>query len=193
MDKSPLQKLAPELRNRIYEAVLVSDSCLVTTCENAWFGPILPTATQPLITKVCKQMREETLRLFYNSNTFQILLQIPGNDANTPSKQTLDARNWLLKVDPECHKSVKILNLYLEFEVLCSAFRDTLRNVTAELKLLSKLLHRCGYNSSRLQLTVVMDGYYGLDSYLQRGIVEEWIQDIGLGATVRIWIGGSET
>ncbi|CAK4033259.1 Hypothetical predicted protein [Lecanosticta acicola] len=63
-----LLNLPAELRNRIYEyAVISSDRLLVpSTCKH----DDRPTAQQPALTKVNRQVREETIKTFYAENVF---------------------------------------------------------------------------------------------------------------------------
>lgn len=67
MEISNLNKLSAELRNAIYELVLVQDKPLVVCRKH--LTPEL-TAVQPALTRVCRQIREETLGMFYHGNTF---------------------------------------------------------------------------------------------------------------------------
>ncbi|KAK4499639.1 hypothetical protein PRZ48_010157 [Zasmidium cellare] len=77
MDNSPLAKLSPELRNRVYEYALIFDDTQLhvtadhynakmhTTNECAQLRPLALTTT-------CRQIRQETSQMFYHYNTFNI-------------------------------------------------------------------------------------------------------------------------
>lgn len=54
--------LAAELRNTIYDLVLVVDGVIDPIKEQR----------QPTITRTCRQVREESLPLYYSSNTFEL-------------------------------------------------------------------------------------------------------------------------
>ena len=75
MDDSPLQMLSPELRNTIYELVLYQPDGVVVS---VWDGrPQLKRRAEqrnnPLaLTQTCKQVREESVLLFYYINCFQL-------------------------------------------------------------------------------------------------------------------------
>ncbi|KAF2208527.1 hypothetical protein CERZMDRAFT_101276 [Cercospora zeae-maydis SCOH1-5] len=58
--------LPAEIRNDIYKLVLKADKPLAICSKS----PDLYTAAQPPITRVCSQIRAETLQMFYHSNTF---------------------------------------------------------------------------------------------------------------------------
>ncbi|PPJ51503.1 hypothetical protein CBER1_07969 [Cercospora berteroae] len=66
MENSLLGKLPAELRNNIYKFVLEAEKPLVICSQSR----NLNTATQPSLTRVCRQIRSETLEIFYHSNTF---------------------------------------------------------------------------------------------------------------------------
>ncbi|KAM3417274.1 hypothetical protein BST61_g5530 [Cercospora zeina] len=79
MENSPFGKLSAELRNNIYKLVLEADKPLAVCSQS----PDLYTAAQPPITRVCRQIREETLQMFYHSNTFaaEIMSDIHWNSS----------------------------------------------------------------------------------------------------------------
>lgn len=66
---SPLGKVSAEIRNEIWEMVIDGS----VTCST-WNAPL---PTPPAITKVCQQVREETLLMFYSRHEFDFLLQMP--------------------------------------------------------------------------------------------------------------------
>ncbi|KAK5684304.1 hypothetical protein LTS10_004171 [Elasticomyces elasticus] len=59
-----LLDLPPELRNAIYEYVLVIEQPITITKTSKW--------TQPGLLRVCKQIRHEAASLYYNTNKFRI-------------------------------------------------------------------------------------------------------------------------
>ncbi|PIA91563.1 hypothetical protein CB0940_09042 [Cercospora beticola] len=76
-----LLDLPPELRNRIYE------------CYMSSFGSVLQSPTQPPLTKVSRQIREETLPIFYNTCTFGLALVVHHKQP----QQGVAGRGWHLK------------------------------------------------------------------------------------------------
>ena len=76
MDKSPFQKLPPELRNRIYGDVLAQPKPIVLTrVWDDWemFRIKAPAPQQLLaLTKTCKAINGESQQLFYTINTFRL-------------------------------------------------------------------------------------------------------------------------
>ncbi|EME82994.1 uncharacterized protein MYCFIDRAFT_80567 [Pseudocercospora fijiensis CIRAD86] len=63
---SPLLSLPPELRNQIYELILISPPESKPT--------ITPTYLPPALISVCHQIRTESLKLWLSSNTFSITI-----------------------------------------------------------------------------------------------------------------------
>ncbi|KAK5127428.1 hypothetical protein LTR85_006767 [Meristemomyces frigidus] len=61
--RSRFCQLPAELRNRIYEAVLIQTDPIQV-------ASVLTACTQPAFTRTCTQIREETLSMFYAYNTF---------------------------------------------------------------------------------------------------------------------------
>lgn len=72
-----LSKIPPEIRNRIFELVLTREDCVEVPVDRTW-GSTISRATKkeirkslpPPITKVCRQLREETLPMFVEMNDF---------------------------------------------------------------------------------------------------------------------------
>jgi len=64
--KSPLMKLPAELREHIYRYTIVSDSPIVTDPHDT------ATIKQPNLLLTCRQIRSETLPIYYRENTFDI-------------------------------------------------------------------------------------------------------------------------
>jgi len=76
MNSSPFARLAPELRNQIYELVLRGDEPFSIVCEAFNEGPRQDRDEQqpvPLaLPSTCKQMHEECAQLLYSINTFRL-------------------------------------------------------------------------------------------------------------------------
>jgi len=83
---SPLLRLPPELRNRIYDLTLISeDNVLIARhvhilryrhmkqSDPDHWGP-------PSLLGACRQIRAEALKIYYRQNTFQVLCEGHPND-----------------------------------------------------------------------------------------------------------------
>ncbi|KAM3417275.1 hypothetical protein BST61_g5531 [Cercospora zeina] len=68
MDASPLKKLPAELRNKVFKLAVVADEPIAISSSY----PGYDIATQPPLTRVCRQTRNETLEIFYHFNTFVV-------------------------------------------------------------------------------------------------------------------------
>ncbi|KAK0854065.1 hypothetical protein LTS02_011678 [Friedmanniomyces endolithicus] len=75
MDNSPFAKLAPELRNRIYELVLyvLGRSGIKVRLGNR--GAQVKNAPLAL-TKVCREIRADTVKMFYAVNAFTVYTKV---------------------------------------------------------------------------------------------------------------------
>lgn len=72
MDDSPLGRLAPELRNRIYDFALTSDEPYIIDADRIPLRQYTaPKQLNPLgLTSTCKAVYAESIQLFYASNAF---------------------------------------------------------------------------------------------------------------------------
>ncbi|KAK5687713.1 hypothetical protein LTS10_001853 [Elasticomyces elasticus] len=91
-------ELPPEIRDQIYELAVKCRDCLTKDmirleAKSAWAGLPRNPALQPAITKVSRQLRGETLPMFYGINEFCVI----GNDADNGKIQSGDAQvcKWL--------------------------------------------------------------------------------------------------
>lgn len=96
MENSPFNNLSAELRNEIWQLALKSDTPLAIGGTSA-HGP---TAAQPPLTRVCKQIRLETIKMFYCSNTFAMEMKCVNCASNvfcayTMGSKAYDLKNWL--------------------------------------------------------------------------------------------------
>lgn len=93
-----LTKLPPELRNRIYAYLLEHDEPLVVTTP--WLDNLMTAVMVPAISQTSRQLRADTLSLFYSSNTFTAYIE------NFNLRPLID---WLHVVDPNCrHVHVRV-------------------------------------------------------------------------------------
>ncbi|KAK5715099.1 hypothetical protein LTR15_010515 [Elasticomyces elasticus] len=85
-DEKPclLLKLSAELRNNIYELVLLSEDSIDIRTE-----------TQPAIARTCRQIREECIQIYYGQSKFEFVTASAQDD-------TLDdIAHWLERIGPE--------------------------------------------------------------------------------------------
>jgi len=66
---SPLLRLPPELRNRITEYAVTEIAPITVSSRRR-----LDESRQPALTRVCRQLRRETVETFYQVNDFEYLL-----------------------------------------------------------------------------------------------------------------------
>lgn len=88
MQNSPLEKLPAELRNKIYRLV-VSDNKPLTVCARS---PGYHKAIQPPITRVCRQIRDESLTMFYHCNEF--VFEVTPAESWTETRWDIADRVW---------------------------------------------------------------------------------------------------
>ncbi|KAK1093912.1 hypothetical protein LTR48_001353 [Friedmanniomyces endolithicus] len=75
MDNSPFAKLAPELRNRIYELVLYVPGRSGIKVRLGNRGAQVKNAPLAL-TKVCREIRADTVKMFYAVNAFTVYTKV---------------------------------------------------------------------------------------------------------------------
>ena len=105
MTTSPFIELPAELRNRIYEfAVIESDpiDLIVCCCKHC---PHMAIVVQPAVTRASRQLREESLPIFYGQNLF--LGQ--AYEGYVPAKMI----RWLRAIGAQNRSHIK--NLYVDF------------------------------------------------------------------------------
>jgi hypothetical protein len=71
----PLLRLPPELRNRIFEPLLIRPYSIVISAHTQRNSPsdkMHKSLAPPAITRTCRKLREETLPVHYGANTFEI-------------------------------------------------------------------------------------------------------------------------
>ena len=72
-DNLILRKLSPELRNAIYELVLLDEEPINIAKER-----------QPAITRVCRQVRQECIAMYYFHNKFSFCTKSRLDDSIDP-------------------------------------------------------------------------------------------------------------
>ncbi|KAI5365266.1 hypothetical protein Slin15195_G048020 [Septoria linicola] len=123
MEISPMSKLSAELRNEIYRLALTTNKQLTICSSKLHDGrQKKPTATQPPLTKVCKQSRRESLQMFYNLNTF--IISVSGAPRGSRDlradflRQTMEVALWMRCTEQASHQAISMLKLvvYMPWE-----------------------------------------------------------------------------
>ncbi|KAK5113577.1 hypothetical protein LTR85_010805 [Meristemomyces frigidus] len=81
-----LLELPPELRDAIFEFALTSDKTLVTFRLDTYQRDSYTQATQPPLTRVSRQLRHESIPIYYAANDFVL---------HTEGIKAENARRWL--------------------------------------------------------------------------------------------------
>ncbi|KAK4544186.1 hypothetical protein LTR36_004396 [Oleoguttula mirabilis] len=153
MDRSPLAKLSPELRNSIWKLLVTEDEPLQVSVT-------LPTTVvPPPITKVCRQIRSECHLMFYAMNTFR--LDIPSGDecaaegeaavTDLFQESVAKAILWMEAVMVESHK---VVSLELHVAVNSHWVHYDMKDRAGSWKELVTAMKACGYGEPRTVVTV---------------------------------------
>ncbi|ROV97253.1 hypothetical protein VSDG_04773 [Cytospora chrysosperma] len=109
----PFLKLPPEVRNMIYQLILVDIGH-----ERRPFRPRLPSFRQPALTQVNRQIRTETLSMFYTYNMFT--LRVPSPDHSPDLDHSREEQQWMrfvrgLKLFSTCGYLPIVSHLTIEY------------------------------------------------------------------------------
>ena len=106
----PFLRLPAELRNRIYELTVVDLSRVISVVDDFPYRKnIKAEVAQPPITKVCRQLRTESLPVFYGANVFKIEAQSRFRNALVPNR----AIAWLRAIGAANRSRLK--HLYVDY------------------------------------------------------------------------------
>lgn len=133
MENSPLGRLSSELRNEIYELALTADKPL-TICTKLSLPsgtPRAPTGSQPALTRVCRQVRKETLTMFYHTNTFLIEVCGPRPTGASPNlaREQKEVVAWLFGLERKHHASICNLHLTIDMSLIASRYSPDWRGL----------------------------------------------------------------
>lgn len=109
--RSRLLQLPAELRTYIFELAVLSEKTLVTFCLDAYQKDTLQEATQPALTRVSKQLRSESLLLFYKCNTFVL---------HTEGAKAEQGHQWARCTEPYLTELTRI-DIWQRYVVLTNA------------------------------------------------------------------------
>lgn len=141
MDDSPLNKLSPELRNIIYAYAFTSPKRIELNTS----GKDLK--KQPGITRVCRQIRNESLLFFYNSNRFKFTFNKKsffkgGERFLYPDLSRIIM--WLELTPIACHLAIVSLKLKVKFDA--KTWVEHHDKVESHLDKVRGALRSAGYN-----------------------------------------------
>ncbi|KAK5122088.1 hypothetical protein LTR85_004334 [Meristemomyces frigidus] len=91
MEASPLKKLPAELRNRIYEMALQHEDAIIIRTDGA-FDELSASGLPLALTATCREIRNDTLKMFYANNAFHFHTTLP-NYATSGFKQWVNNMN----------------------------------------------------------------------------------------------------
>ena len=146
MDASPFQKLSPELRNTIWALVVTSETPLTFNKP--------ATCSPPPITATCRQIRAESLQMFYSCKVFGLHLPEPSDDNKTRALKD-KALAWAASISRECH------DLIARFEV-----HSTDESFMQIFMLEASMLLKSHPQPLGLAQALSRSGYVGKDRYL---------------------------
>lgn len=106
--RSRLLELPAEIRDLIFEFALTSDVPIVAFRLDDYQRDSYVEATQPPLTRVSRQIRAESLSMFYSSN--EIVL-------HTEEKKAKDTQRWLACIEPHL-PLLEQLSLWLRYVTL---------------------------------------------------------------------------
>lgn len=110
----PFLQLSAELRNRIYELALIHPQTRYVPCRCPWsemtIGSIEdPVCHQPPLTRLCRQIRNESLPVYYGNNVFIV----DYDDIHyRRGVQCKIETGWLRAIGPHNRRSLQKVNIY---------------------------------------------------------------------------------
>lgn len=132
MDASPLARLPPELRNRIYERAVALSEPITTLWwpDTEKFSAVRrsrPTRRYPFaLAQTCNAIRSETLKLTYNLNDVELRV-LDADDAGYEHA----VRTFLSAIGPENEAVLRSVTIYIgAWHRRVTSRRDTLLEVT---------------------------------------------------------------
>ena len=105
MENSPLDRLSPEIRNAVYAHTLKQDYiCTIFPYERGFsYGK----GVEPDLTRVCKQIRQESQLLYYSINTFMVYVNSPCNRNHNKLSE------WLESIGEGRASSIQQLKIFM--------------------------------------------------------------------------------
>ena len=177
MDRSPLAKLAPELRNRIYEIVLKSEKPLKISLPVRGHKRSTRNSSRKLPTLLslvatCREVRDEALQMLYASNEFEI-----QTDHHAHLHQATTFEKFVEQIGTTNAKALRSVRLS-QFEMATMSgrrrFEETLKSLM-RVRAVAKLVPRCDVKV-QCRLGEISSGRYSNPT----GLVQLDLQDLGL-------------
>lgn len=130
MESSPLNKLAPELRNNIWEFALTepygirldvstrkAKACRTGRVERNGSKPFSPPRPSVALQATCKQIRRETQQLYFSVNNLVVETSSERYVQKTGWPSSL--RKWACDVGAPCTQSLRSVNIEIGSMTLC--------------------------------------------------------------------------
>lgn len=160
----PLLKLPPELRNRIYDAILLSNNPIIVRIERPG-----PKWQPPPLLQTCHQDRAEAIGIYFAGNTFRCyFLRDSGRRHTNPDgrdvvqHRTSDFAQWLTAIGKE--SSSLLRTVYLDDQ-----YYDDKREARSALHRYRQHLRLSNINVDKTRLFVEIADEYHPD--------EQWFGD----------------
>ena len=180
MDNSPFRKLSAELRKTIWEQVVTDPNYINIDSDEA---------EQPEITKVCKEIRSETLLMFYKRNTFVAVLENFDDYRDDDAEQEVHGLIRFAKIRPAYTAAVGVLVIHMTYytdKPYAASYHFFKRNADKWTDL-ARELNRAGYKGRNLDMTIHVEDALGHNrsAALQNlRDVQQAFEDVGLDAKV---------
>lgn len=156
MDASPLARLPPQLRNIIYNRVLVQDA----PTKLLWvLGALASSNRKPsnfntriALLETCRQIHMEAAPIFYGNNTFSVL----DTYARSPKGRLA---SWFRDLRSETRKLVRRVTIMdLGYPLVALDVQGRLNRVRRQVEVCSVALQQEGLMSDKLVFTVTVNG-----------------------------------
>lgn len=106
MEQSPLSKLPPELRNKIYSEVLVIAEDINVARPASNYVP--PRWGSPVLLQICRQLREEESPIFYGLNSFCI---------NSYEDINQELSSWIVLLGRKTSSYIRRIRFYENYHI----------------------------------------------------------------------------
>ena len=150
MDSSPLSKLPQELRDEIYGLSLqLPDDVLINNIGGRLqVSKELKGQKILALTATCKQLRCESLKIFFSMNTFDYQTNVLTRNLNDFTRHFIFCE-WITLVELSCPSALKHVNIDLGWEFVCISdilSKDASKQLGKLLKLYKESKMRCKYS-----------------------------------------------
>ena len=195
MERSLFAKLSGELRNRIYELAVIFDHSVIISspfrspshiprprftvkdpkadAEREW--------VQPPLLRTCKQIRSESIGLFYSQNNFLVSVSSGYDDPSQSFKRDIDYAIWWLKSEEEVNRH---LGQRLEVKITAHwlGWKSDWRERRSLYQSLAETLTSCVQNSHRFRVVALLLTWSLLPpcGEEQQALIVSGFEDVGI-------------